>query len=165
MVLVYVALLSLFVLQTLAVIGIVGWARSVRRVLSTFSKYIDAAQELNTVQCNVVQQHNTALTKLISFTSPRITGIQPAMYPHDRCQLCGWTLAKDRAHGCVPGDCSYRPDDGSQEWVTMQMRRTWLETNGVEPWATLARAAGGKQIKLTNIKFTATDNDATGCKN
>lgn len=29
----------------------------------------------------------------------------------ERCIICGWTLAKDQANGCVPGDCCYRPDD------------------------------------------------------
>ena len=28
----------------------------------------------------------------------------------NRCIVCGWTLAKDAASGCVPGNCSFRPD-------------------------------------------------------
>jgi chromosome segregation ATPase len=27
----------------------------------------------------------------------------------NRCAVCGWTLAEDREHGCVRGDCSMRP--------------------------------------------------------
>lgn len=26
----------------------------------------------------------------------------------ERCETCGWPLAKSREEGCVPGDCSYR---------------------------------------------------------
>jgi hypothetical protein len=33
----------------------------------------------------------------------------------ERCIICGWTLAKDQAFGCVPGRCSYRPDDPAEQ--------------------------------------------------
>lgn len=28
------------------------------------------------------------------------------------CEVCGWPLADSQEHGCVPGDCSYRPEAG-----------------------------------------------------
>ena len=28
-----------------------------------------------------------------------------------RCPICEWPYAAERKDGCVPGDCSYRPDD------------------------------------------------------
>jgi hypothetical protein len=42
---------------------------------------------------------------------------------HGRCEVCGWTLAKTREDGCAPGDCSYRPEEGSPEWHRIQARR------------------------------------------
>lgn len=32
-----------------------------------------------------------------------------------RCVVCGWTLAGSREQGCVAGDCSYRPAQGTPE--------------------------------------------------
>lgn len=33
----------------------------------------------------------------------------------ERCVVCGWPLAKDQAAGCIPGDCSFRPDDPAEQ--------------------------------------------------
>lgn len=34
-----------------------------------------------------------------------------------RCMCCGWPLAVDVNHGCVPGNCSYRPPkEQSASW-------------------------------------------------
>ena len=43
-----------------------------------------------------------------------------------RCQICGWPLAADRESGCVPGDCSYRPETGSDEHRRITARREAL---------------------------------------
>ena len=40
----------------------------------------------------------------------------------DRCPRCGWPLAKSIREGCVPGNCSYRPKEGSEEWKRMRDR-------------------------------------------
>ena len=40
-----------------------------------------------------------------------------------RCVICDWPLAERREDGCVPGDCSYRPREGSEEWRRIQRRR------------------------------------------
>ncbi len=32
-----------------------------------------------------------------------------------RCPICEWPMSKDAASGCVPGNCSYRPEPGSEE--------------------------------------------------
>lgn len=42
----------------------------------------------------------------------------------DRCRRCGWPLAKSIREGCVPGNCSYRPEEGSEEWKRMRDRDT-----------------------------------------
>ncbi|HEY7767369.1 hypothetical protein [Longimicrobium sp.] len=44
----------------------------------------------------------------------------------DRCPVCGWTLAATRSEGCVPGDCSYRPAEGTPEWNRVQANRAAL---------------------------------------
>lgn len=45
-----------------------------------------------------------------------------------RCKRCGWPLAESRDKGCVEGDCSYRPADGSPEWQRMKERDAELRT-------------------------------------
>lgn len=40
-----------------------------------------------------------------------------------RCPICDWPMAESRDKGCMPGDCSYRPDQGSPEWYRTQQRR------------------------------------------
>jgi len=41
----------------------------------------------------------------------------------ERCGVCGWTLAESRDNGCVAGDCSYRPEEGSDEWCRIRRKR------------------------------------------
>lgn len=43
-------------------------------------------------------------------------------YGPDRCDVCGWSLAVSRDLGCVKGDCSYRPREGSDEWYRIRAR-------------------------------------------
>lgn len=43
-----------------------------------------------------------------------------------RCPICCWPLAATREDGCVPGDCSYRPREGSDEWHRIQRNRKAL---------------------------------------
>jgi len=28
-----------------------------------------------------------------------------------RCPICDWPMTESREKGCIPSDCSYRPDD------------------------------------------------------
>lgn len=51
------------------------------------------------------------------------------LYPVTRCQVCGWVLATDSSKGCVPGNCSMRPDEGTEEHLQLRSRRAWLEAN------------------------------------
>jgi len=44
-----------------------------------------------------------------------------------RCDICDWTLAESRDKGCVPGDCSYRPEQGSPEWYRIKARQEEIE--------------------------------------
>lgn len=44
-----------------------------------------------------------------------------------RCEVCGWPLAVSREKGCMAGDCSYRPDQGSAEWYRIKARRDAME--------------------------------------
>ena len=47
--------------------------------------------------------------------------------PESRCERCGWPLTESRDKGCVAGDCSYRPHDGSPEWQRMKERDAELK--------------------------------------
>jgi len=39
-----------------------------------------------------------------------------------RCMICGWSLAPTVHRGCVPGNCSYRPDPDSREYPRWRQR-------------------------------------------
>jgi len=43
-----------------------------------------------------------------------------------RCPICDWPLAATAAEGCVPGNCSYRPEVGSAEYCRITVRRARL---------------------------------------
>lgn len=42
-----------------------------------------------------------------------------------RCEVCNWPLAESQEHGCIPGDCSYRPDDPVEQ-SRIRLRRDEL---------------------------------------
>jgi hypothetical protein len=42
--------------------------------------------------------------------------------PTPRCEICDWPLAESREKGCVPGDCSYRPDTPAEQERIRQRR-------------------------------------------
>jgi hypothetical protein len=52
--------------------------------------------------------------------------IIPNWFPDDRCQVCGWPLAQCRDQGCVAGDCSFRPQEGTESYRITQLRRKAL---------------------------------------
>lgn len=39
-----------------------------------------------------------------------------------RCPICRWPLAPRMEDGCIPGNCSYRPDDPSEQRVVKRRR-------------------------------------------
>jgi hypothetical protein len=39
-----------------------------------------------------------------------------------RCEVCDWPLAATAAEGCVPGNCSYRPQDGEERARILRRR-------------------------------------------
>lgn len=47
--------------------------------------------------------------------SPALPAAAQATPDPTRCYVCGWPLAESRAQGCVAGDCSYRPAQGTPE--------------------------------------------------
>ncbi len=59
---------------------------------------------------------------------------EPHAYGKGRCEVCGWTLAENEHEGCVPGNCSYRPE-GHDELQRIRKRR-----------AELAKSNGTKQV-------------------
>jgi hypothetical protein len=48
--------------------------------------------------------------------------------PHSHCEICDWPLAESAANGCVPGNCSYRPEEHSQEWRRILERKSKLKS-------------------------------------
>ena len=44
----------------------------------------------------------------------------------NRCPICEWPMAKSAHEGCVPGNCSYRPEHGTPEWNRVQRNRQAL---------------------------------------
>lgn len=59
-------------------------------------------------------------------------GAKPWQPREGRCDICDWTLAESRDKGCVPGDCSYRPTEGTDEWLRIKARRVEVERQRVE---------------------------------
>lgn len=49
-----------------------------------------------------------------------------------RCEVCDWPLADSIEHGCVPGNCSYRPREGSEEYRRIKKRRAELEAKAAD---------------------------------
>ena len=43
--------------------------------------------------------------------------------PTGRCPICDWPLAATANQGCVEGNCSYRPEYGSEEWYRIQRNK------------------------------------------
>lgn len=81
------------------------------------------------------------------------TAAADELYGDGRCEVCGWTLAETWEKGCVPGNCSFRPEHGSPEWRRIQNRREALariETRQVEKNAALAdqnTSAEGEKVE------------------
>lgn len=72
------------------------------------------------------------------------------------CERCGWTLCDSRDQGCVPGDCSYRPHDGTPEYQRMKERDAELQAQ--QRKELIARLAAGYQE-------VATKEEAEGLRN
>jgi hypothetical protein len=58
-------------------------------------------------------------------TKPATDNVAGA-YPAHQCQICGWPLAASWEEGCVPRNCSYRPQEGSSEFTRIRLRRDAL---------------------------------------
>jgi hypothetical protein len=44
-----------------------------------------------------------------------------------RCPICDWPMAESVDKGCVPGNCEYRPHQGTPEYYRIQERRKQLD--------------------------------------
>jgi hypothetical protein len=47
--------------------------------------------------------------------------------PVARCEVCDWPLRERKEDGCVKGNCSFRPDVGSDDHKRIQKRRAELD--------------------------------------
>ena len=80
-----------------------------------------------------------------------------------RCPICDWPLKATMIEGCVEGNCSYRPDQGSPEWYRIQRRRSAVcgncgdpisvEKGGNSPFCGMCREMGcGADIQIAGAK-------------
>jgi hypothetical protein len=67
-----------------------------------------------------------------------------------RCPVCDWPMAESMETGCVPGSCSYRPSEGTDEWRRIKARREAL-------------AAVPRDLTVADVKafFSLPDDDDT----
>lgn len=49
----------------------------------------------------------------------------------ERCPICSWPMAESQEGGCVPGDCSYRPDDPIEQ-QRIRRRRAEIERGATQ---------------------------------
>jgi hypothetical protein len=77
----------------------------------------------------------------------------------NRCDRCGWAFAEAKETGCVPGDCSYRPEDPDER---RKMPRDTCAGCGA-PFETSEEAAA-RRLKAAIRAFTveAPNGDANG---
>lgn len=68
-----------------------------------------------------------ALRKAITSSAPSTTQAVP------RCEICDWPLAESAEKGCIPGDCSYRPDDPAEQRRIRERRQLVTSKQGNTP--------------------------------
>ena len=92
----------------------------------------DSAVPKTATQCapteNVAPKRNTDNYKFL----PLSEALQVMCFPvlvemvrsaaEGRCIVCGWPLAPTVHRGCVPGNCSFRPDESSREYSRWRQR-------------------------------------------
>jgi hypothetical protein len=49
------------------------------------------------------------------------------------CPICDWPMTDSVKEGCVPGNCSYRPEPGSESYRRIQERRAQLRVDKLTP--------------------------------
>ncbi len=68
----------------------------------------------------------------------------------ERCPICDFPMAESFYHGCVPGNCSYRPHVGTPEYYRIEARKKALAEPAVaQPQPTKC----GNEFKLRNGYF------------
>ncbi len=63
------------------------------------------------------------LSKLVSEAAQILQEIAAESVKIERCPVCDWPMASSVRYGCVPGNCSYRPVEGSEEHRRVYERR------------------------------------------
>jgi hypothetical protein len=87
----------------------------------------------------LVKRWNARAAEFLSTSQPNRMGTTPEMQKmYDefggevpRCEICDWPLASDQSKGCVPGDCSYRPDDPAEQERIRKRRAALAATPAV----------------------------------
>ena len=93
----------------------------IERTLTEF--YGDAA-------CDVTagEEYSGVPVSIVALQPLQLDG--PPLTDPSRCQVCDWPLAESADNGCVTGNCSYRPEQGSPEWHRIERRRAALAMAG-----------------------------------
>jgi hypothetical protein len=63
----------------------------------------------------------SAAAKAPASAGPSLEAMQEC-HAQGWCYPCGWKLATDKTEGCMPGDCSYRPEPASVEYIGWRER-------------------------------------------
>jgi len=75
-----------------------------------------SSDDMALTRLHIIREHVEKWRAAVA--APGAGGADPA-----RCDVCGWPLAQRREDGCVPGDCAYRPHEGTDEWFRIKARR------------------------------------------
>lgn len=65
-----------------------------------------------------------------------------------RYPICDWPLADSAENGCVEGNCSYRPQYGSEEWHRIQRNRVAAWVNAAQGQISLTDTAKSMKAML-----------------
>lgn len=104
----------------------------IRKALSSTSHWRDIPGSALTVNMEKMRIRWRAMLAARP-AAPPVAAEQPGSAKPARCEICGWPLEDSIEKGCVPGNCSYRPDPGSEEYARIQRNRERLKTEPVAP--------------------------------
>jgi hypothetical protein len=68
-----------------------------------------------------------------AYPAPAEAPQQPATTDPERCVICGWPMQSSPENGCTRGNCSYRPEQGSAEWIRIQQQIMVMRALGKYP--------------------------------
>lgn len=92
------------------------------KALNADKEYFKAEAKSNAERLATLRESNRRLEQENKRLKAPVSD-EGAPYEDDRCQICGWPLARPTGEGCKPNDCSMRPYEGSEEYNRLKRRR------------------------------------------